>query len=608
MGTADFDVQRQLKQIIAFIEKEASEKVEELQAKTDQEFNIEKGRLFSEGRGKLLEYYEKKDKQLRTQQKVKLSQAVNRSRIRILKERAMHIETLRKEAIRQLKQEISNNGSRKNEYKKLVEDLLLQSLYQLMEEVVYIVCRKKDVELVEEAILKTKEIYEQKTKLSVEIYVDNDEYLSKDSCGGVIAYSHDSKIKCNNELDDRLNLIFEQILPQLRTTSLLQKENSFSFPNPFLSSNSSSDSYISYHLLVCLSVDILISRKKMMDGTRAEQPYIDKRLSIITTTGIRYEGRFKGISKESQTLTLGDVRSMGNEDRRTDKPRIPPENRIFSYLVFRGQFIADIHLLDEKNQDTPYVDPAIMIIPQNETNDHYQQSNAAPNTTEVQETHQKSTVKIEMKEKKTNPNKNDRYNRNQTQQYQYHNNNPRKYRGGRHGYQNNMTRSNKNGRYHNNQKVEPYDLMRANNDFSKMLTDKKTENAENTNEDERDNINISTENDTSNIEIEQETKNTKNEYYVKDNFFDSISCEADDKATPNPTHTSQWKRDAMLNEQTFGKVQGRRPYNANRGRNNHYYNNHYHHHHHHRPNYNRRYNRPILSSGDDNIIISKSSS
>lgn len=44
MGLSDSDVQKQLRHMIAFIEQEAIEKAEEVDAKAEEEFNIEKVR------------------------------------------------------------------------------------------------------------------------------------------------------------------------------------------------------------------------------------------------------------------------------------------------------------------------------------------------------------------------------------------------------------------------------------------------------------------------------------------------------------------------------------------------------------------------------------
>lgn len=56
--------------MMAFIEQEANEKAEEIDAKAEEEFNIEKGRLVQQQRLKIMEYYERKEKQVELQKKM----------------------------------------------------------------------------------------------------------------------------------------------------------------------------------------------------------------------------------------------------------------------------------------------------------------------------------------------------------------------------------------------------------------------------------------------------------------------------------------------------------------------------------------------------------
>ena len=57
-------IQKKIKHMVAFIEQEANEKAEEIEAKAEEEFNIEKGRLVQEQRLKIIEFFEKKEKQV----------------------------------------------------------------------------------------------------------------------------------------------------------------------------------------------------------------------------------------------------------------------------------------------------------------------------------------------------------------------------------------------------------------------------------------------------------------------------------------------------------------------------------------------------------------
>jgi len=56
--------------MMAFIEQEANEKAEEIDAKAEEEFNIEKGRLVQEQRLKIMDFYEKKEKQVELQRRM----------------------------------------------------------------------------------------------------------------------------------------------------------------------------------------------------------------------------------------------------------------------------------------------------------------------------------------------------------------------------------------------------------------------------------------------------------------------------------------------------------------------------------------------------------
>lgn len=60
----------QIHHMMAFIEQEANEKAEEIDARAEEEFTIEKGRLVQQNRLKIIEYYERKEKQVELQKKM----------------------------------------------------------------------------------------------------------------------------------------------------------------------------------------------------------------------------------------------------------------------------------------------------------------------------------------------------------------------------------------------------------------------------------------------------------------------------------------------------------------------------------------------------------
>ena len=85
MALSDADVQKQIKHVMAFIEQEADEKAEEIDAK--EELNIEKGHLAQTQRLKRMDYCEKKEKQTEQQMKIQMSNLMNQARLKVLRVR-----------------------------------------------------------------------------------------------------------------------------------------------------------------------------------------------------------------------------------------------------------------------------------------------------------------------------------------------------------------------------------------------------------------------------------------------------------------------------------------------------------------------------------------
>ncbi|KAM6946291.1 V-type proton ATPase subunit E 1a [Aplochiton taeniatus] len=214
MALSDADVQKQIKHMMAFIEQEASEKAEEIEAKAEEEFNIEKGRLVQTQRVKIMEYYEKKEKQIDQQKKIQMSNLLNQARLKVLKSRDDMIAELLDEARSRLA-DIAKDPSR---YSTLLEGLVLQGFYQLLEPKVTVRCREQDVALVQAAIDTNIPIYKDTVNSNIVVRIDKDRFLSPDISGGVEVYNDNGKIKVANTLDSRLNLIAQQMMPEVRQT------------------------------------------------------------------------------------------------------------------------------------------------------------------------------------------------------------------------------------------------------------------------------------------------------------------------------------------------------------------------------------------------------
>lgn len=212
MALTDADVQKQIKHMMAFIEQEASEKVEEIDAKAEEEFNIEKGRLVQTQRVKIMEFYEKKEKQIEQHKKIQMSHLRSQARLKVLKARDDMISDL----LNASRQELANIAKDPARYSTLLEGLVLQGFYQLLEPKVTIRCRQEDVEMVQAAVNKNVPIYKEAVKSNIVVKVDQDRFLSADSCGGVELYNDNGKIKVTNTLESRLELIAYQMMPEIK--------------------------------------------------------------------------------------------------------------------------------------------------------------------------------------------------------------------------------------------------------------------------------------------------------------------------------------------------------------------------------------------------------
>ncbi|VEN58369.1 unnamed protein product [Callosobruchus maculatus] len=213
MALSDQDVQKQIKHMMAFIEQEANEKAEEIDAKAEEEFNIEKGRLVQQQRLKIMEYYEKKEKQVELQKKIQSSNMLNQARLKVLKVREDHVRQVLEDARKRLGEVTKDQGK----YAQILESLILQALYQLFEKDITVRVRPQDRDLVKSIIPTVAAKYKDVTGKEVNIKIDDESHLSQETTGGIELLTLKNKVKINNTLEARLDLIAQQLIPQIRT-------------------------------------------------------------------------------------------------------------------------------------------------------------------------------------------------------------------------------------------------------------------------------------------------------------------------------------------------------------------------------------------------------
>ncbi|KAI8370724.1 ATPase, V1/A1 complex, subunit E [Radiomyces spectabilis] len=207
----DDEVFNEMKKMVAFIKQEALEKAREIKVKADEEFNIEKAKIVRQESLNIEAVFERKIKQAEVQKRIAQSNHINKARLRILQQRQQGLDDLFEETNSRI-HEIHKDEEK---YATLLENLLLQGAYTLMEPEMAVTCREADVDNVRFAAEAVSQKYEQTLGQPVTITV-NEDYLPASSAGGVIVTGLNGKIVVDNTLEARLNIVKEEMLPQVR--------------------------------------------------------------------------------------------------------------------------------------------------------------------------------------------------------------------------------------------------------------------------------------------------------------------------------------------------------------------------------------------------------
>ncbi|KZV17615.1 V-type proton ATPase subunit E [Dorcoceras hygrometricum] len=231
----DADVSKQIQQMVRFIRQEAEEKANEISVSAEEEFNIEKLQLVEAEKKKIKQEYERKEKQVQVRKKIEYSMQLNASRIKVLQAQDDLVNSMKESASKELLQ-VSHD---QNSYRRLLKDLIVQSLLRLKEPSVLLRCRKDDIQLVNSVLNKAKEEYAQKSNVHPpEIVVDDVNLPPAPShhnehgpfcSGGVVLASRDGKIVFENTLDARLEVVFRKKLPEPICASSDPATSSFTY-------------------------------------------------------------------------------------------------------------------------------------------------------------------------------------------------------------------------------------------------------------------------------------------------------------------------------------------------------------------------------------------
>merc|ERR1712178_289651 len=140
MGTmADLDsesAKSQISHMTQFILHEAKEKADEIDAKAQQDYTMEKQRVVEDEKLKIRKEYERRERGLTSQAKIDGAKETNKARIAVLKKQSTLLEEVVTEAGAKL-EAVANNAA---EYRPLLEGLIEQGLSKIQEEDILLRC------------------------------------------------------------------------------------------------------------------------------------------------------------------------------------------------------------------------------------------------------------------------------------------------------------------------------------------------------------------------------------------------------------------------------------------------------------------------------------
>lgn len=220
------NVEMENSKIIRSIWKNTFDKILEIKISNKRELKSMKEKIMVEEKKKIEQNYNKKYNDEFTKKKIEISTTKNKANLD-----KMNIKNeLVQKAVDETLEKIKSFAKPDNpDYKKLLKELILESMVKLLEKECYIKSRKEDAKFIQSIIKECESEFTQimKKETKREYYCKltllEDDFI-EDEYGGIIMMNQDQKIIVNNGLKDRLMLTKEHNLPQIKKMLFAKKK------------------------------------------------------------------------------------------------------------------------------------------------------------------------------------------------------------------------------------------------------------------------------------------------------------------------------------------------------------------------------------------------
>ncbi|XP_054273483.1 V-type proton ATPase subunit E-like [Macrosteles quadrilineatus] len=211
---AQKEYENKLQIMVDYIEQDGHEKAEEIDVMAEEEYYIEKKNYIEKRIGAVKKYYDNLEKKFQQQMVLDISKLKSQSYRNVMNSRNMVVENILKTVLDRL----NNLDYPDNEclYKKVLFELTLQGLLQIMEPRVVLQVRKNDLPLIKKVTNQAQNVFHSLTGMNVSVTVEESEFLSAKGKGGVILYTKSKSVSVNNTLEKKLEQMTAQLLPRIR--------------------------------------------------------------------------------------------------------------------------------------------------------------------------------------------------------------------------------------------------------------------------------------------------------------------------------------------------------------------------------------------------------
>lgn len=185
---------------------EALEKVEELNIKAEEEYNIEKAKLVRQKTLIIEEDLIKRKKDFIRKRKAKKSIKTTNTILSFLEKKRNLLKEVFDETLEKIKKRIEEDSFF---YRKMLKNFIIEGICLLSGNSFFILCLERDVSIVKEVLCEVKNQFED---LSIEI---NNTSIAPNSIGGVVVMNEEKNSWCSNTIAERIRISQVELLPSL---------------------------------------------------------------------------------------------------------------------------------------------------------------------------------------------------------------------------------------------------------------------------------------------------------------------------------------------------------------------------------------------------------